>query len=167
MNEFREMRRSGQKLTKERCYEILDGATHGVLALSGDGGYPYALPISFVRCGETLYFHSAAEGHKIDAIKRCDKASFCVVAEDRVAPEKYTTLYESAIVFGRIKIVADDSEKLSAIEALSEKYYPGGPHRKKALDGFDRFVIIRLDAEEISGKASKYLLAERETGDIG
>ena len=78
--------------------------TSGVLALAGDNGYPYALPISYVYSDGKIYFHSAKSGHKIDAVKRCEKASFCVIAEDNIIPEEYTTYYKSVIVFGKLKI---------------------------------------------------------------
>ena len=99
---FREMRRKKQILTPEKSIEILKKGTSGVLALSGDDGYPYAVPLSYVYENSMLYFHGAKEGHKIDAIRTCDKASFCVVEQDHIVPPKYTTYYRSAIAFGRI-----------------------------------------------------------------
>jgi len=109
---FREMRRGKQALPDEEAREILYSATSGVLALSGDDDYPYALPISYFYDGNKLYFHCAKEGHKIDAIKRNDKASFCVIAQDDVSPEEYTTHFKSVIVFGRISIIEDELQKL-------------------------------------------------------
>ena len=76
---FREMRRKRQLLPQEQALEILENNTSGVLALSGDGGYPYAVPMSYVYNDGKIYFHCAKAGHKIDAIRSCDKASFCVV----------------------------------------------------------------------------------------
>ena len=76
--EFREMRRKRQQLSDEESYAILQKATSGTLALLGDGGYPYAVPISYVFSEGKLYFHSALSGHKVDAIRSCDRASFCV-----------------------------------------------------------------------------------------
>ena len=102
---FREMRRKRQQLTKERCIEILKNATSGTLALLGDNGYPYAVPISFVYSNGKLFFHSALSGHKIDAIRNHDKASFCVTERDDVQPEKFTTFFRSVIAFGKIHII--------------------------------------------------------------
>ena len=107
---FREMRRKKQILTPEKSIEILKKGTSGVLALSGDDGYPYAVPLSYVYENSMLYFHGAKEGHKIDAIRTCDKASFCVVEQDHIVPPKYTTYYRSAIAFGRIRILEDEKE---------------------------------------------------------
>lgn len=67
---FREMRRKRQALPQEICDAVLRRGTSGVLALSGDDGYPYAVPISYIYDGEKLYFHSARQGHKLDAIGR-------------------------------------------------------------------------------------------------
>ena len=75
-----------------------------VLALLGDNDYPYAVPISYVYDDGKVYFHSAKSGHKIDAIQRTAKASFCVIDEDLVVPEEYTTYFRSVIAFGRIRL---------------------------------------------------------------
>ena len=101
--DFRPMRRSRQQLRKEDCFEILSRGSSGVLACLGDGGYPYAVPISYVWDGEKIYFHCAKAGHKLDAVRSCGKVSFCVIGSDDVVPEKYTTCYRSVIVFGRIR----------------------------------------------------------------
>ena len=84
MSEFREMRRKRQQLSNEESIEILLKATAGTLALLGDENYPYAVPISYVYHEGKLYFHSALAGHKVDAIRKCDKASFCVIEQDNV-----------------------------------------------------------------------------------
>ena len=98
---FREMRRKGQALPDDVCKEILEKAPHGVLAVSGDGGWPYAVPLSFVYSAGTVYFHCACEGHKLDAVRRDARASFCVVDSDEVVAEEYTTYYRSVIaLFG-------------------------------------------------------------------
>ena len=86
---FREMRRNRQQLSNEESIAILQKATAGTLALLGDGDYPYAVPISYVYDDGKLYFHSALTGHKVDAIRKCDKASFCVIERDDVQPERY------------------------------------------------------------------------------
>ena len=67
---FREMRRKKQALPLDEIEAILYRGTSGVLALSGDNDYPYALPISYVYDGHKLFFHCAKSRHKIDAIQR-------------------------------------------------------------------------------------------------
>ena len=108
---FRAMRRKQQALSQEDCEAVLYQGTSGVLALSGDDDYPYAVPISYVYDSSKLYFHSAKSGHKLDSIKRHPKASFCIIGRDQVEPEEYTTYFQSVIVFGTIRILEDDKEK--------------------------------------------------------
>lgn len=95
---FRPMRRKQQALSMEAAEAVLHRGTSGVLALAGDSGYPYALPISYVYGSGRIYFHCARSGHKLDAIRRNPKASFCVIHQDQIVPEQYTT-YFITIVF--------------------------------------------------------------------
>ena len=90
---FRDMRRKKQKLSYEECERILKRNTAGVLAVDGDNNYPYAVPMSYVYDSSKIYFHCAKTGHKIDAITKNEKVSFCVIDEDRIVPEEYTTYY--------------------------------------------------------------------------
>ena len=157
------MRRKRQQLSDEESYAILQKATSGTLALLGDGGYPYAVPISYVFCEGKLYFHSALSGHKVDAIRGCDRASFCVVAQDDVKPALYTTFFRSVIAFGRIHIVDDEAEKLAAARLLGNRY---NPHQDEALqkeleNGLARMLVIRLDIEHLTGKESIELVGQR------
>ncbi len=130
------------------------------MALSGDGGYPYAVPISYVYSDNKIFFHSAVDGHKIDAVKRSDKASFCVVDQDCVVPEEYTTYYKSVIAFGRIRILTEDSEKNAAIELLAKKYHPSDtPQGRGAAiaQAWSRMNLLELHIEHITGKAAREL----------
>ena len=121
---FRPMRRNKQALSPAQCEAVLARGSSGVLAVSGDDGYPYAVPLSYVYAGGRLYFHCAASGHKLDAVRRCPKASFCVIDQDRVVPEEYTTYFRSVIVFGQVRELTDAAEKRAAVLQLSRKYVP-------------------------------------------
>ena len=157
---FREMRRNRQLLEEKENIEILMKGTAGVLALSGDEGYPYAVPLSYVYSDSKLYFHSAVSGHKIDAINRSDKGSFCVIDQDCIVPEEYTTYYKSVIAFGRIRILEDESEKRAAIELLARKYHPADTqkHRPDTIsEAWSRMCLLELDIEHMTGKAAREL----------
>ena len=104
---FREMRRSRQALSQADCEKILKTATAGVLAVTGDGGYPYAVPLSYVYAEGRLYFHCAGSGHKLDAISADDRVSFCVIDRDEIHPEKFTTFFRSVILFGTARELED------------------------------------------------------------
>lgn len=163
MSNFREMRRKRQQLSDEESIGILQKATAGTLALLGDDDYPYAVPISFVYHEGKLFFHSALTGHKVDAIRKCDKASFCVIAQDDVRPEKYTTFYRSVIAFGRICIVEDEQEKLAIARMLGNRYNPNQDEalQKEIESGLSRMLAFRLDIEHLTGKESIELMRQR------
>ena len=162
--EFREMRRKRQQLSDAESIDILKKATSGTLALLGDGGYPYAVPISYVYADGKLYFHSALSGHKVDAIKGCDKASFCVIDKDDVQPEKYTTFFRSVLVFGKVHIVEDDDEKLHIARMLGNRYNPNQDEalQKEIESGLSRMLVIRFDIEHLTGKEAIELVRQRK-----
>ena len=162
---FREMRRKKQVLSQKEVEDILHKGTSGVLALLGDNDYPYAVPISYVYDDGKVYFHSAKSGHKIDAIQRTAKASFCVIDEDLVVPEEYTTYFRSVIAFGRIRIVEDDSEKRAAIEKLAIKYAPEdtAANRDYAISReWKPLCMLEMTIDYVTGKEAIELVKERE-----
>ena len=154
MSDFRDMRRKRQLLSEEDSIDILTKATAGTLALLGDNDYPYAVPISYVYQERKLFFHSALAGHKVDAIRKCDKASFCVIDKDEVHPEKYTTFFRSVIAFGRIHIIEDEQEKQETARMLGNRYNPNNDEslQKEIESGISRMLMIRLDIEHLTGK---------------
>ncbi len=149
----------------EECEEILEKGTSGVLALSGENGYPYAVPLSYVYADRKIFFHSALTGHKIDAMRNSPKASFCVIGCDEILPEKYTTKYKSVIVFGRIRIISERDEKISAAEKLGEKYNPNDPKglEEEIKGGIDRMLILELVPDLITGKEGIEYTRERNS----
>jgi len=157
---FREMRRKAQQLPNNEAIQILESCTSGVLAVAGDDGYPYAVPLSYAYDDGKIYFHFATEGHKLDAIKRNDKASFCVIHTDEVIQETFTTQYRSVIVFGRARILRDDSEKRRALECLVKKYSPDFISEGAASieRNWDKFCAGELRVEHMTGKAAKEII---------
>ena len=164
MSEFRPMRRKHQELAQEESITILQKATSGTLALLGDNGYPYAVPISYVYHEGKLYFHSAVEGHKVDAIRQCDKASFCVIEQDEVYPERYTTFFRSVIAFGKIHIIEDETEKLQMARMLGNRYNPDQDEalQKELENGLARMLMIRFDIEHLTSKEAKELMNKHQ-----
>jgi nitroimidazol reductase NimA-like FMN-containing flavoprotein (pyridoxamine 5'-phosphate oxidase superfamily) len=156
------MRRKRQQLTEEKSIGILQKSTAGTLALLGDNGYPFAVPISYVYAEGKLYFHSALSGHKVDAIRNCDKASFCVINKDDVQPAKYTTFFRSVIAFGRIHIIEDEQEKLETARLLGDRYNPNQEEalQKELEKGLSRMMMIRFDIEHLTGKQAIELVKQ-------
>ena len=163
MSNFRPMRRHRQQLSQEESISILERATSGTLALLGDDDYPYAVPISFVYHEGCLFFHSAVEGHKVDAIRRHGKASFCVIDQDEVHGELYTTFFRSVIAFGHISIIGDEDEKTAAARMLGYRY---NPNQDDALQmemekGLHRMVMLRMKIEHLTGKEAIELVKKK------
>lgn len=160
---FRDMRRKKQLLSNEETIQIFEKGTAGTLALLGDDDYPYSVPTSYVYSDGKLFFHSAKDGHKIDAIKQNEKASFCVIDEDTIVAEEYTTYFRSAIAFGKIKIMEDDILKRNAIQKLAEKYSPD--YREGIQAEIDKEIkalcMIELDIEHMTGKEAIELVKKR------
>ena len=157
---FHKMRRTAQQLSHEETETVLLRGTAGVLALAGDKAFPYAVPISYVYDGEHIYFHSATEGHKIDAIERNPNASFAVIDQNEIIPAKYTTTYRSVIVFGSIRIIEDVAEKRAAIRKLAVKYAPDNTERQH-MEEIERtwqsFCVLEMSIAHMTGKQGKEL----------
>ena len=166
MTEFRPMRRHRQQLSREECERILGRCTSGVLALTGDGGYPYAVPLSYVYADGAIIFHSAVEGHKVDAIRRDSRCSFCVIEQDEIKPAEFTTYFRSVIAFGRIQILEDDNEKVQALRLLGSRYSPGDEHglQHEIDKSLDHVLLLRLDVEHLSGKQAIELVRANGIG---
>lgn len=161
---FREMRRKKQLLDEKLSLEILEKSSSGVLALLGDEGYPYTVPISYVYSDGKIYFHGAKSGHKVDAIRNCDKASFCVVEKDEVIAEEYTTYFRSVVAFGRIRILEKEADIRRSIEILAAKYGPGD--KEKDLQAIEReyaaLCMFELSVEHLTGKEAIELVRQRK-----
>ncbi len=154
---FRDMRLSGRKMHNDAAEKLLLEGMYGVLAVRGDGGYPYTVPLNYAYENGCIFFHCAKEGHKLDAIAGDKKVSFCVVGETRAMPERFTTFYRSVIAFGKARLVEDDGEKLVAMRLISAKYSPGleqeGEETIKRTWG--RLNIVKIKVEHLSGKELK------------
>jgi nitroimidazol reductase NimA-like FMN-containing flavoprotein (pyridoxamine 5'-phosphate oxidase superfamily) len=153
---FRKLRYAKRALSEEEALKILEEGVYGVLALAGDEGYPYAVPLNYAYEAGKLYFHCAPAGHKLDAIQNSDKASFCVVARAEVAATEFTCHYRSAVAFGRARLVTDAAEKRKGLDLLVRKYSPDylEAAEKDIKADWDRVAVARIDVEHLSAKGN-------------
>jgi len=150
-----EMRRSDRLLSETEAKQILTQGEYGILSTIGEDGYPYGVPLSYAFDGDKIYIHGAAEvGHKFENLGFCDKVCFTVVGATEVLPSKFATKYESVIVFGTVKPVAN---KLEALEKVRIKYSPDfeetGKKYEKAAE--QKVAVYEIQVEKITGKARK------------
>ncbi len=161
---FREMRRQKQVLSLEENIQVLSRGTSGVLAVSGDDDYPYAVPLSYVYHDNKIFFHCAKTGHKLDSIARNEKVSFCVIDKDQIVPDEYTSYFRSVIAFGKARILEDIAEKRNALKILTERYSPDQePDRLQEVveKGLQNVCMIELTIEHMSGKEAVELVKAR------
>jgi nitroimidazol reductase NimA-like FMN-containing flavoprotein (pyridoxamine 5'-phosphate oxidase superfamily) len=152
---FRELVRKKQALTLEECKEILQNEPRGVLSLIGDGGYPYGIPINHYYCEENghIYFHSGKSGHKVDALRACDKASFCVYDGGYRCECEWALNIKSVIVFGRIQIVEDFDEAMDICRKLCYKFTSDSDYIEKEIATSGKNTLcFKLVPEHITGK---------------
>ena len=150
---FRPMRRFKQQLTDEECIAILQNEPRGVLAVSGDDGYPYTVPLDFVYENGVLYFHCAKEGHKLDALRACDKASFCVLDKGVKSTEDWSYYFNSVVCFGRVKILLEKDEVMRTAKLLGMKYFPTEEEVNTEVARFaDKVCMLAFKIEHMTGK---------------
>ena len=152
---FRPMRRHKQQLSEEECRSVLETEKRGVLSVLGDDGYPYGVPLNHWYCSQDgrLYFHGSKSGHKLDAISRCDKASFCVLDQGFCNPGEWALNVRSVIVFGRIALVNDHAHALEISRQLSLKFTTDLGYIEHEIQRSGPSVLcFALIPEYISGK---------------
>ena len=151
---FRPIKRQKQALNKERCEYILSSSLRGVLAVIGDGGYPYTVPLNhyFSEDG-CLYFHSGRVGHKIDSIKSSNKASYSVISDGVKKEGSWIKEFESVVVFGTIEIIDDKELTKSITRKLSHKFTNDENYIDNEIEHFlSATILLKLTPEHITGK---------------
>ena len=152
---FREMARKKQALTKEECLALLKREPRGVLAVLGDEDYPYTVPMDHWYCEKDgkLYFHSGKTGHKIDAIRKHPKASFCIYDQGFRREGEWALNIKSVIVFGRIELIEDPDAIIEICRSLSYKYTSDSAYIEEEIRlHAARTLCFALVPEQISGK---------------
>ena len=152
---FRKMRRLKQQISEAECKEVLKNTKRGVLSLIGDDGYPYGIPIDHWFCEEDgkIYFHGAKEGHKIDAIKACDKVSYCVYDDGYRREGEWALNIKSVIIFGRISFVEEEEKAREVCTELVRKFTDDEEYLKNELEtAFPRVQCLVLEPEHMTGK---------------
>lgn len=150
---FRELTRKKQQLSIAECKAILNNELRGVLAVNGEGGYPYALPINYYFDEESnkIYFHSGKVGHKMDAIATSDKVSFCVYDKGVQKEGHWSLNVKSVVIFGRIRVANDWTEELMV--AFSKRFTSDTEYIFNEIAQYKRnTVVLCLEIESMTGK---------------
>lgn len=123
---FRTIRKKKNEIDKNAAENLLQYSRRGVLAVNGDDGYPYAIPINYIydREAQKIYFHGARAGHKVDALKACDKVCFTVYGNESIREEAWAPFMQSTVVFGRCRLVEAGEKATTLLKQFAMKYYP-------------------------------------------
>ena len=152
---FREVARVKQRLSREEGIALLRQVTRGVLAVQGDDGYPYAVPTNHYYDSDSgsLFFHSGMKGHKVDAIERCDKVSYCVTDNGVRYEGDWALTYRSVIVFGRVRVVDDMERAMDMTRRLSLQFTDDTHYIEQEItDAGDHTLVFELIPRHITGK---------------
>ena len=152
---FREMRRSPQALSKEDMIDLLRNETRGVMSVNGDDGYPYGFPINHYYNEEDgkLYFHGAKIGHRVDAVKKDSKVSYCVYGQDYKKEGDWAYYVKSVIAFGKAELIEDYDEIERISRLLCEKFPCTNEYIEKEIEkDTQRTLLIALNIEYMTGK---------------
>lgn len=152
------MRRRDREMDRDFALSIVDKCEYAVLATLNSDNTPYCIPVTIVRHENSIYFHSAMSGTKIDNLRNCPKICMTCVGHTHIVPNKFTTEYESAVISGTAHEITDDSEKIFALRILCERHTPDN------MANFDEAIerslsvtaIWCIDIENITGKRKKY-----------
>lgn len=152
---FRELARKNKKISMEECIEVLKSETRGVVSVLGDDDYPYGMPMNHFYNEEDgkIYFHCGKCGHRLDALKKHDKVSFCVFDQGYRNEGEWALNVKSIIVFGRMEII-DDPEAIADISRkLSYKFTQDEAYIEKEIkENLRATLLLALTPEHICGK---------------
>lgn len=152
---FRPIRKKKNEISMDEAKRLLQNTRRGVLAVNGDDGYPYAIPVNYLYDEENqkIYFHGARAGHKVDAIKKCDKVCFTVFGNEMIKKESWAPFVQSVVIFGRCHVVEDRQTAMTLVKNFAMKYYPNESmvDEEIALDG-KAVQMYEIEIEHLSGK---------------
>jgi len=152
---FRELTRKNRALSREECVAILREEKRGVLSVLGDEEYPYGMPMNHLYCVEDgcLYFHCGRGGHRLDAVRKHDKVSFCVMDQGKSEAGEWALRFRSVIVFGRMEVVEDPDTVIAMTRRLCYKFTDDEGYIRQEIENFaHKTVLLKLFPEHICGK---------------
>jgi uncharacterized protein len=151
------LRREDRRLDDAAAMALLKRGEYGILSTVDENKHPYGIPVNYVVMEDSVFFHCATEGQKLENITANNGVSFCVVGKTELIPEKFSTRYESVVVFGHADVIQESVLKLNALRALVAKYAPdhiaaGETYIDKLMD---KTAVVRITIEHMAGKARR------------
>lgn len=152
---FRPIRKKKNEIDVNAAQALLQNSRRGVLAVNGDDGYPYAIPVNYFYDTESqkIYFHGARAGHKVDALKACDKICFTVYGNEQIKEEAWAPFMQSVVVFGRCHLMEAGPKSTALLKRFAMKYYPNEQLADEEIEHAGKAVqMFEIEIEHLSGK---------------
>ncbi|MGE4508141.1 MAG: pyridoxamine 5'-phosphate oxidase family protein [Eubacteriaceae bacterium] len=153
---FPEMRRFKQQVSESDCQKILTEEKRAAFSVIGHDGYPYTIPINFYydENDHRIYLHSAKAGHKMDALKNCDKVCLTTWNQGFKKDGDWEWNATSVVVFGKIKFVEDQRLISDRLRKMASKYYPNQAEVEAGMTSpaFNHVQMLAIEIEHMTGK---------------
>ena len=153
---FKPIRKKINEIDRAAAGALLKSNRRGILAMNGDNGYPYAILINyFYDCvGQKIYFHGAKAGHKVESLKTSDKVCFTVYGNECIdKSEPWAPYVQSAVVFGRCRLLEAGPESIEQLKEFAMKYYPDEALADDQIARNGRATqMFEITIEHMSGK---------------
>ena len=152
---FREMRRIKQQVSEEECLRILKTERRGALAMIGEEGYPYAIPVNYYydENDGKIWIHGAKEGHKIDVLKSCGKVCFTVWEQGKLKEDDPFYWVTSVVIRGTAELVEDQETAYRHLRQVGLKYYPSAEYTDEVMArSASRVQMIAVTIDHMTGK---------------
>lgn len=152
---FRTIRKKKNEISLDAVKELLHCSRRGILAVNGDDGYPYAVPVNYLydEDAQKIFFHGAKAGYKVDALKACDKVCFTVCGNETIKDEAWAPYVKSAVVFGRCHLMENKENAMAALKKFAMKYYPSEDMVDDHIGAIGMATqMFEIEIEHISGK---------------
>lgn len=123
---FRKIRKIKNEINQAEAKELLKNSRRGILAMNGDDGYPYAIPVNYFydEIEGKIFFHGAKAGYKVDCLKSSDKVCFTVIGSEMIRAEEWAPYMQSVVIFGRYQLIDDKQNAMKRLKDFAMKYYP-------------------------------------------
>lgn len=152
---FRKVRKKVNEISVELAKDLVKKSRRGILAVNGDDGYPYAIPINYLYDEESqkIFFHGSKAGYKVDSLKKSDKICFTVYGNEHIKEESWAPYLQSAVVFGRCHLIEDSDRTMEVLKDFAMKYYPNETMVVEEIGKLGRATqMFEIFIEHISGK---------------
>ena len=152
---FRAIRKKKNEISINAAKDLLRSSRRGVLAVNGDEGYPYAIPINYLYDEENnrIIFHGAKAGHKVDSLKKNDKICFTIYGNETIKEENWAPYLQSVVIFGKCHLVENKDDIISMLKKFALKYYPNEEMVNKEIEFSGRGIqMFEIEIEHLSGK---------------